>query len=92
MSGDGPPHRVVLYSRPGCHLCHQVRDILERLQTEFLLTLQEVDIAGDQALLARYGEAIPVVVVDGRVTLTAPISEFLLRRALTQGAGKRARG
>lgn len=91
MSDAGPSHRVVLYSREGCHLCHQVRATLERLQGEFPLVIVEVDIAEDAALLARYREAIPVVVVDDRVTLAAPISEFLLRRALAQGVGKRMR-
>ena len=57
--------RVVLYSRPGCHLCDAARDLLlaERSRTWFELV--EVDVAGDDLLEREYGIRIPVVTVDG---------------------------
>lgn len=58
-------HRVVLYSRPGCHLCDVARETIlsqrERLGFEF----NEVDIQGDDDLELGYGIRIPVVEVDG---------------------------
>jgi hypothetical protein len=55
---------VVLYSRPGCGLCDQARDVLlaERERTPF--GFREVDISGDDALELEYGVRIPVVLVD----------------------------
>jgi glutaredoxin len=55
---------VVLYSRPGCGLCDQARDVLlaERERTPF--AFREVDISGDDALELEYGVRIPVVLVD----------------------------
>lgn len=60
-----PTHRVVLYSRPGCHLCDVARETIlaqrERLGFEF----DEIDIEGDDELELEYGIRIPVVEVDG---------------------------
>jgi hypothetical protein len=57
--------RVVLYSRPGCHLCDDARVVLERVRTRVPFALEEVDITTDDALHARYLERIPVVTLDG---------------------------
>jgi hypothetical protein len=58
-------HAVVLYSRPGCGLCDEARDVLlaERERTPF--DLEEIDVSGDDALELEYGIRIPVVLVDG---------------------------
>jgi glutaredoxin len=65
-------HRVVLYSRPGCGLCDEAREVLlaERARTGF--ELDEVDISADDALELEYGIRIPVVLVDG-------VEEFEIR-------------
>lgn len=57
---------VTLYTRPGCHLCDEARDVLlaERARTPF--ALEEVDIETDDDLVREYGVRIPVVVIDGR--------------------------
>jgi glutaredoxin len=52
---------LVLYGRPGCHLCDEARTVLERIGHPF----EEVDIEVDDELLARYLERIPVVALDG---------------------------
>jgi hypothetical protein len=54
-----------LYSRPGCGLCDEARDVIlvERERTPF--TFEEVDVSGDDALELEYGIRIPVVLVDG---------------------------
>ena len=59
-------HAVVLYSRPGCGLCDEARDVLlaERERTPF--DLEEVDVSGDDALELEYGIRIPVVTIDDR--------------------------
>jgi glutaredoxin len=57
--------RVVLYGRPGCHLCDDARAVILRVRAERPFELEEVDIDGDDALFKRYLERIPVVTVDG---------------------------
>ena len=56
---------LVLYSRPGCHLCDEARVVLERVRAEIPFVLEEVDITGDDRLHARYLERIPVITLDG---------------------------
>ena len=59
------PPKVVLYSRPGCHLCDEAREVVlaERSTTPF--DLEEIDIETDDALLLDYGMRIPVVTIGG---------------------------
>jgi glutaredoxin len=56
---------VVLYSRPGCHLCEVARDLVlaERARAPFTFT--EIDIESNDELIKEYGIRIPVVTVDG---------------------------
>ena len=57
---------VTLYGKPGCHLCEDAREIVERVRAEHPFELREVDISVDPVLHREYGERIPVVEVDGR--------------------------
>jgi glutaredoxin len=68
--------RLVLYSRPGCHLCDEARVALERVGEPF----DEVDIESDDELLKRYLERIPVVVLDGQELYDFFVDEQDLRR------------
>lgn len=56
---------VTLYGKPGCCLCDEAREELERLREKAPFELDEVDISLDAALNRDYGERIPVVAVDG---------------------------
>lgn len=74
------PLHLELYSRPGCHLCDELRGLCERLQGEFSLQLTEVNIDADPTLQARYGEEIPVLFIDGRRAVKFRTTEAALRR------------
>ena len=56
---------VVLYGRPGCHLCEDARAEIAAVRARRPFDLTEVDITLDPALYARYRARIPVVVVAG---------------------------
>jgi glutaredoxin len=67
---------VVVYSRPGCHLCEEALAQIVALHAEgYRFELHEVDIESHDLLLRRYLERIPVVEVDG-----AEVSELVLDR------------
>lgn len=57
--------RVVLYSRPGCHLCDDARVVVAKVCAELGEQYVEVDITGDPELLRRFSDEIPVTMVDG---------------------------
>jgi len=77
--------QLILYERNGCHLCEQVRVLLdEMLGTD---GYARVDIEADDDLVLRYGFRIPVITVDGIDRLEAPISAPELRALLAQLEG-----
>jgi glutaredoxin len=79
---------VTLYSRPGCHLCEEAKDAIERLQDQASFDLIEIDIETDDGLHARYLERIPVVAVDGEELFQYFVDEAaLLRRVLYREGG-----
>jgi glutaredoxin len=88
MSGHGPtelgevPPRVVLYSKPGCHLCDDARAVVEAVCAELGESYDEVDITGSDDLVRRFGEEIPVTFVDGRQHDFWRVDETRLRAAL----------
>jgi flavoprotein len=68
--------RLVLYSRPGCHLCEEALEQLVVLHGEgYRFELREVDIESDEALLRSMLERIPVLELNGEV-----VSELVLDR------------
>jgi glutaredoxin len=69
---------VVVYTRPGCHLCDDACALLE----SYGLEPQTVNIDTDPELVERFGLTIPVVFIDGRERFRGRIDEVLLRRLL----------
>lgn len=58
--------RVVVFSKPGCHLCEDAVAVVSAVCSAADIAWQERDISGDEALMREYGEQIPVTFVDGR--------------------------
>ncbi len=56
---------VTLYGKPGCHLCDDAREVVERVRAEHPFELREVDVSLDPGLHREYGERIPVLELDG---------------------------
>jgi hypothetical protein len=82
---------VVIYSRPGCHLCEEAMAAIVALHGEgYRFALHEIDIESDELLLRRHLERIPVVEVDGTVVSELVLDEIGLRARLdTVGAWPR---
>ncbi len=89
MADSSAVHTAVLYTKEGCHLCERAREVLRRLQGDFSLEVQEIDITGDPELYEQYRYTIPVVVIDGLRRFEAnKIAELYLRRALESGKSR----
>ena len=73
---------VVLYGREGCCLCDDARQLLLRVRAEHPFRFTERDIDGDDGLLRRYLERIPVVTIDGAEAFELFVDEVELRRRL----------
>ena len=57
--------QVTLYSRPGCHLCEEMKEEMARANCSELYELEEINIESDPELLTRYQHDIPVLLIDG---------------------------
>jgi glutaredoxin len=85
---DAPLPDLILYSRAGCHLCDEARDLLQALLSERAgaglrtPTLTEVDIESDPELERHYFTTIPVVELGER-RLELATSAAKLRRLLS---------
>ena len=81
-----PPAKpaVVLYGRPGCHLCDEVEAILLALQPRLNFAISLVNIEADDDLHRRFMFEIPVVEVHGQVVARAPISRAALESVLQE--------
>jgi glutaredoxin len=57
--------QVVIFSRPGCHLCDEAKHVIEAARCADKYTLAEINIESDPDLLRRYQYDIPVITIDG---------------------------
>ena len=81
-----------IYSRPGCHLCDEMKAVVERVagSTTPAATIDVIDISSDPDLESRYGLEIPVLLVNGKKAAKYRVGEEELARivdARVEGAG-----
>jgi len=74
--------RLVLYSRPGCHLCDEMKEVVASLRAAHDFELDEVDISQDADLENLYGQEIPVLFVNDRKAFKYRVSAAELRARL----------
>ena len=82
---------VTLYGRPGCCLCDEARERLERLRASRPFALEEVDITADDDLHRRFLERIPVVALDGEEIYDYEVDEEDLARRLDRRSSSKVR-
>jgi glutaredoxin len=75
------PH-VIVYSRPGCHLCDEAKAIIMSSGCSDQFTLEEVNIESDDELLRKYKYDIPVIAVDGVETFIHRVPPEDFRHAI----------
>jgi thioredoxin-like negative regulator of GroEL len=87
------PLRVVLYTRAGCHLCDDMKAVVERVRptSRVPFTLAEIDVDSDPALAERYGLSIPVLEIAGRAAFKGQLAPDELQRKLARRAAEASR-
>lgn len=88
---------LTLYTRPGCHLCDRMKDVVAEIAREEPVTLRDVDITGDKILERRFGAEIPVLAHGERVlarvrTTRTALLESLRNVVRQERAGGRRSG
>ena len=57
---------VTVYSRTGCHLCHDAIELLKTMKVELEFSIDVILIDDNPELENLYGEQIPVTQIDGQ--------------------------
>jgi glutaredoxin len=76
---------LTLYSKPGCHLCDDMKHVIDAVSARVPLSLEIIDISSDPALLERYGIEIPVLLIDGKKAAKYRVTMAELERRLRAG-------
>ena len=84
---EQPTIAVTFYTKAGCHLCEDARELLEEIAEETEYTLTEIDIRSDPAVFALYRYRIPVLVINEETLLEGRIEAEELARAFQQQKG-----
>ena len=78
---------LTFYTKPDCTLCDEARATLERVRERTPFALEVVDISRDPELARRYGERIPVVLIDGEEAWEYVVDERELEQRLGAATG-----
>jgi len=76
------PRRLILLSKPDCHLCHAMRDVAEAVLPEFGATVVETDVRDDPETDRLYRLDIPVLLLGDREVARHHVTAADLRRRL----------
>jgi glutaredoxin len=75
-----PDIQIDIYSRPGCHLCDEAKDIIDRVRKRHAFAVRVINIEGDPALESAYGTEIPVVFINGSKAFKYHVDERELEK------------
>ena len=78
------PH-VIVYSRPGCHLCDEAKAAIKLADCDSSFTLEEVNIESDDELLKKYKYDIPVVTIDGKEVFIHRVDPRQFKKRVMRG-------
>ena len=75
---------VILYSKPGCHLCDEMKAEIAKANCAGLYELHEINIESDAELFARYRNDIPVLSINGAEAFKHRLTSADFRDCLNQ--------
>ena len=70
------PTLVTFYTKAGCHLCEEARDMLEDIAALTQFELTEIDIRSNPAIFEKYRYRIPVIIIDNEEHILEGRIEF----------------
>jgi glutaredoxin len=57
---------VTVFSRSNCHLCEVALEVISEIHKEFQFTITKILIDGDPELEEKYGEQVPVILINNQ--------------------------
>ncbi len=81
--------RLTFYTRQGCHLCDVAYAEVEALAADWRFDLERLDVDTDPELVARWGDTVPVILVEGRLAAKVRVDPRQLERRLEAAGATR---
>lgn len=79
---------MIIYSRPGCHLCDEAKTSISSAGCDDAFILEEVNIDEDPELRERYQFDVPVILIDGIKAFKHRVDPREFKRKLRRIAGR----
>jgi thiol-disulfide isomerase/thioredoxin len=80
VTTDSGSIEIVMYSRPGCHLCDSAADVIRSVQKRYGFEFRVVNVEEEPELESRYGTSIPVVQIKGKTVFRYRVDKGDLER------------
>lgn len=74
--------RLTLYTRLGCCLCEEMKEVVRRVAGKLALEMEEIDVDSEPELAERHGNEVPVLFIDGRKAFKVRVTIRELERKL----------
>lgn len=58
--------RLKLYTRRGCHLCEEMKQVIRQVAEKISFEIREIDVDGSEDLKAQFGQEVPVLFINDR--------------------------
>ena len=75
---------VIVYSRPGCHLCDEAKSAMLAAGCSQHFVLQEINIETDPDLYERYRYEIPVITINGVEAFRYRVDPKVFKETITR--------
>lgn len=76
------PLNLMLMTRRGCHLCSEMASVIDAVAGAIPIALEVHDVDADPVLSSRYGEQVPVLLINGRRAFKYRVDAATLLRRL----------
>ena len=70
---EPPSPQVTFYTKAGCHLCEEARDMLDDIAAQSSYELTEIDIRSNSDIFEAYRYRIPVIIINNDTLLEGRI-------------------
>jgi len=76
--------RLTILTGPGCHLCDEMKETIQKVSTKIPISLETVEITTNRDLLKKYRTEIPVLFYNDREIARHRIDDIDLREKIEQ--------
>lgn len=74
--------KITLYSKPNCHLCDDIKIILDNVKKSINFNLKIINIESDKNLFEKYSLKIPVLFINDKIFAKYKVDEVKLLEKL----------